>query len=54
MLNFFCRNKKKEFTNFFDYPARKRKEIIVNSAKRGAELQLILVKKYEEKYGVAR
>lgn len=54
MFNLFRRNKKKDFINFFDYPARKRKEIIVNSAKRGAELQLILVKKYEEKFGIAR
>jgi len=51
MFNVFRRQKKEEFTNFFDYPAKKRKKIIVNSAKRGAELQLALVEKYEGKYG---
>ncbi|MCJ7805126.1 hypothetical protein MUP46_00590 [Patescibacteria group bacterium] len=43
--------KKDNFTNFFDYPAAKRKKIIVRSARRGAELQLALVKRYEMKYG---
>ena len=43
--------KKDDFTNFFDYPAEKRKKIIVRSARRGAELQLDLVKRYEIKYG---
>jgi len=53
MLNFkiFRKNKKQNFTNFFDYPAKKRKKIIVRSARRGAELQLALVKEYERKHG---
>ena len=51
MLKLIRRNKKQNFTNFFDYPAKKRKQIIIKSAKRGAELQLALVKEYEEKFG---
>lgn len=51
VLNLFKFDKKDEFTNFFDYPAEKKKKIIVRSAKKGAELQLALVKRYEMKYG---
>jgi hypothetical protein len=51
LLSLMRLGKKENFTNFFDYPAKKRKKIIVKSAKRGAELQLALVKKYEMEYG---
>lgn len=50
MFGLFNKNKKSNFTNFFDYPAKKRRKIIVKSAKRGAELQLALLKRYEAKY----
>lgn len=49
-FNIFNNKKREEFTNFFDYPAKKRKRIIVDSAKKGAKLQLALIKRYEEKY----
>ncbi len=50
MFKLIRTNKRQNFTNFFDYPAKKRKRIIVKSAKRGAELQLALVKEYESKF----
>lgn len=51
MFNFLARYRKKDTTNYFDYPAELRKKLIVEAVKRANEMQYALVEEYKKESG---
>lgn len=48
IFNIFSKNKKKKVKNFFDYPVGVQKKLVRNAVRGANEMQLALVKDYEE------
>lgn len=40
----------KETANFFDYPAKKQKKLIERAAAKASEMQLAVIKEYDNKF----
>jgi hypothetical protein len=51
IIEFIRKNRKKEITNFFDYPVDVQKKLVVEAINRANESQLELVKKFKLRYG---
>jgi TRAP-type C4-dicarboxylate transport system substrate-binding protein len=50
MIKAFKRSKKLPNKNFFDYPSKEQKQLIVKAAKESNEMQRELVRKYAKIY----